>query len=127
MILAGAPNPAEVSNDHFAVIVTGIVAVLVALCTLGGIVLPLLIKARNAAAAANEQVSNNHVRADGTPINLRDEQDERHGQNVGVLVEIRRDVKAILQTLAVHGYRLDQHHDAIEELEHHTLDRRPER
>jgi len=123
--LADAPNPAEVSNDHFAVIVGALVAVFVALCTLGGVVLPLLIKARNEAAAANEQVSNNHVRADGTPINLREEQDERHGENVGVLVEIRKDVKAILQTLAVHGYRLDRHHDAIEDLEH-TLDRRPE-
>ncbi|TDW64752.1 hypothetical protein EDF51_11122 [Curtobacterium sp. PhB25] len=125
MILAGAPNPAEVSNDHFAVIVGGIVAVLVALCTLAGIVIPLLIRARNEAAAANEQVSNNHVKPDGTPINLREEQDERHGENASVLGEIRTDVKSIIQTLAVHGFRLDRHHDQIEDIER-TLDRRPE-
>lgn len=125
MILAAQPNPAEVSNDHFAIIVSALVAVFVALCTLGGIVLPLLIKARNAAAAANEQVSNNHVKPDGTPINLREEQDERHAENATVLTEIRRDVKSIVQTLAVHGYRLDRHHDEIERLEQ-TLDRRPE-
>ncbi len=120
-----SPNPATVSNDHFAIIVGGIVAVLVALCSLAAVVIPLLIRARNEAAAANEQVSNNHVREDGTPINLREEQDERHSQNSTVLVEIRKDVKSILQTLAVHGYRLDRHHDQIEDLEQ-SIDRRPD-
>ncbi|MET3449804.1 hypothetical protein [Curtobacterium sp. 1544] len=113
------------SNDHFVAIISGLVAVFVALCGLGGIVLPLLIKARNEARAANEQVSNNHVRPDGTPINLREEQDERHEANSTVLTEIRKDVKSVLETLAVHGYRLDRHHDDIERIEQ-TLDRRPE-
>ncbi|MDP4333237.1 hypothetical protein Q7F20_07620 [Curtobacterium sp. A7_M15] len=72
IVAATAPNPAEVSNDHFGIIVGGIVAVLVALCTLGGIVLPLLIKARNDAAVARDQTANNHE------SNLRDDMDGKH-------------------------------------------------
>jgi len=71
-IANGMPNPADVSNDHFAVIVGGIVTLLVALCTLAGIVIPLLTRARRDAAVARDQTANNH------DSNLRDDMDGKH-------------------------------------------------
>ena len=59
--------------------------VLVALVTaLGAILVALLNRTRQHAKAAREQVENNH------PKNLRDEQDERHGENVSRLDSLER-------------------------------------
>jgi hypothetical protein len=44
------PNPAQVSNDHFGIIVGGIVAVFVAICSAAAAIIPLLVKTKNAAA-----------------------------------------------------------------------------
>lgn len=71
-LAASEPNPAEVSNDHFAVIVGGIITVLVALISLAGIILPLLLRARKDAAVARDQTANNH------DSNLRDDMDGKH-------------------------------------------------
>jgi len=60
-------------------------AVLVALLATVGIYLGRLNgkvnRVRDDAAVTREHVANDHVAPDGTPINLRQEQDERHAAN----------------------------------------------
>lgn len=58
----------------------------------GSVTLPLLIKAQRDAAAAKEQVSNDHVDNDGNLINLRVEQDDRHNAVVELMVAKFEDV-----------------------------------
>lgn len=48
--------------------------------------LPLLIKAQRDAAAAKEQVSNDHIDEHGNPINMRVEQDVRHDAVVDLMI-----------------------------------------
>lgn len=59
-------------------------------------------------AATREQVENNHKKPDGTPINLREEQDDRHGEIVGLL----RDHGELLEE---HGKQLKKLADSDQE------------
>lgn len=69
---APAPNPAEVSNDHFVVIVGLISTFIVSFFAFAGVALPLLVRARKDAAIARDQTANNH------DSNLRDDMDGKH-------------------------------------------------
>src|SRR3990170_1329429 len=63
------------------------------------------------AAATRVQVENNH------PTNLREEADERHGENSGKLDTLLEDVGVIRRSLRRLWERSDKHNDAIHELE----------
>lgn len=55
------------------------------------------------AREANSQVSNSHVDEDGNPINLREEQDERHQVIVRQNRQILQKVTKVEQTQIIHG------------------------
>lgn len=70
-------------------------------------------RVRRDAAATREQVENNHKNPDGTPINLREEADERHGENRGLLFQILGSVNWLVSMALSNAGR-------ITELEEHT-------
>lgn len=65
--------------------------------------------------AVREQVQNGHVKPDGTPINLREEADERHEENatkldaaIELLESLQRKVVRLFDITAGHGSRLNE-------------------
>jgi hypothetical protein len=62
------------------------------------------------------EVKNDHK------TNLREEADTRHDENRATLVRIERKIGRILDTLAVHDFRIDQLDAEVE----NTRDRRPD-
>ncbi|QCQ16981.1 hypothetical protein [Microbacterium sp. RG1] len=93
--------------------------VLVAIVTAGGglavaivgAVLAPLVLARLRAIEA--QVANDHRHPDGTPINLRDDLDNKHDENRGILLTIQRDVAWLMRRQADTDDRLDGIEDTI--------------
>lgn len=77
----------------------------------GGVGVPMLMRRLN---AIREQVANDHKHADGTPINLRDDLDDKHDENRGILLTIQRDVMWIARQLADHDNRLDGIEDTLQ-------------
>lgn len=96
--------------------------VLVAIVTtLGLIVVTVLTnRTRQHAKATRTQVENNHVDAEGKPINLREESDERHAENSSMLAQLlkivtgmqgdirgmRRDIGRLADADAKHDERI---------------------
>lgn len=74
--------------------------------------------------AITDQVVNGHKREDGTPINLRDEQDDRHNENTNSLKEltdelpiIRNSLEKIWEVLQKYGTRLGIVEDTMSKAE----------
>jgi len=82
-----------VSDAVVVAIITTIGAVLVALL---GVQNVRIGRIRKDAAETREQVANNHKDEHGNPINLRDEQDERHAENA-------QKLDLIISTQEKHG------------------------
>lgn len=49
--------------------------------------------------AVNEQVSNNHVTPEGKPINLREENDERHKENSARFAKLEEGQSHLVETM----------------------------
>ncbi len=64
-----------------------------------------------------DQVINGHKKPDGTPINLREEQDERHIENQDVLKEIKDEIIKLRESVSRIWQKLDKHTDEIHDLE----------
>jgi hypothetical protein len=88
----------------------------------GGIILGVLYAIVKLRALASDlgivkhEVKNNH------DTNLREEADDRHDENRATLVRIERKVGSILDTLAVHEFRIGRLDDEVE----NTRDRKPD-
>ena len=63
-----------------------IVAVVGAVGTLGAALLPPLIRTQRDAAETRDHVANNHIKPDGSAINLREEQDDRHHELKNLII-----------------------------------------
>lgn len=74
----------------------------------GGVVVPVLLKRVN---AIRDQVANDHRNPDGTPLNLRDDLDEKHSENHGILLAIQRDVAWLMRRVAATDDRVDHLED----------------
>lgn len=53
----------------------------------GAAVLPLLVRAQKDAAVAREQVANDHIDAQGNPINLRVDVDDKHNELIALVTD----------------------------------------
>lgn len=84
------------SDQLLVAIITGLVAIIVALVTVG---LPMLTSARKHAKQANEQVTNNHK------TNLRDEQDARHNANTSRLGALEAGQRQLVRAVG----RIEDH------------------
>lgn len=76
-----------------------------------------LVELRKDLGVVKHEVKNNHT------TNLREEADDRHGQNYRALARIEQKVDDMAVLVGVHSYRLNQIDDDLER----TRDRRPER
>ncbi|MGW8350826.1 hypothetical protein ACWGKB_20765 [Bacillus velezensis] len=84
-------------------------------------------KVKKDAAAAREQVENNHRHPDGTVINLREENDSRHAETKGWIDELRGLLTGEIRTLRrdVGGIRQELRDDRRANHESiHALDQR---
>lgn len=72
-----------------------LIALIAAMAAMYAATLPLLISTRKHARQANYQVTNNHEK------NLRDENDERHHENVSRLTRLEQLVEAIFDHLGL--------------------------
>lgn len=103
-------------SDEVAVaLITAIGAVIVALLSIQNVRIGRI---RKDAAETREQVSNNHVDADGNPINLREESDERHAENGQKLDTIIATQKEHGEAIAALQTADEDHDDRIERIEH---------
>lgn len=76
----------------------------------------VLAEMRQDLGVVKHEVKNNHS------TNLREEADERHDENKGLLESIDKKVADILRVLGEHGYRIGELETEVE----NTRDRRPE-
>ena len=67
--------------------------------------------------AIKYQVENNHLDENGNPINLREEADERHGENSSKLDTILEEIKSLRGSVKRLWARDTKHTDDIHELQ----------
>jgi hypothetical protein len=106
-----------------------ITQILITAGVIGAATLPLLIKTQRDAAVAREQVANDHIDTEGKQINLRVEQDERHGAVVDLVTEkfddltkhfnvqfdgVRSDIRGIRSDVGRNTNRIQRTSDKLE-------------
>lgn len=117
-------------TDTEAQIATALIAALASiLVTAIPVLAAVLSKLTGRVAAVQAQVANDHKNPDGTPLNLRDDLDEKHGENHGILLAIQRDVAWLMRRQAATDDRVDVLEDTTGELrrrngQQHPLTRR---
>jgi len=107
-----------------------ITQILITAGVIGAATLPLLIKTQKDAAVAKEQLANDHLDKEGQQINLRVEQDERHGAVVDLVTEkfedltkhfnvqfdgVRSDIRGIRSDVGRNTNRIQKTSDKLEE------------
>lgn len=114
-------------SDPVAVAIVGGLAIVLAAAVpvLGATMAKLLGRVK----AVQQQVANDHTNPDGSPLNLRDDLDEKHGENHGILLAIQRDVAWLMRRQAATDDRVDVLEDTTGELrrrngQQHPLTRR---
>lgn len=96
------------SDTVAAAAITALGAVIVAAVS---ILAPLLTKLIGRVKDVQAQVANDHKNPDGTPLNLRDDLDEKHTENHGILLAIQRDVAWLMRRVAATDDRVDHLED----------------
>jgi hypothetical protein len=66
------------------------------LAVVGAAVLPSVLGTRKDAAEVREQVQNAHMKPDGTPLNLRDDLDDKHNLTSGALKHLTALVEGVI-------------------------------
>lgn len=96
------------------------VALIVTLGSVLATAIPALIavlaKLHGSVKAVQEQVANEHINPDGSPLKLRDDLDEKHDEQHGILLAIQRDVAWIMRRQAATDDRVDQLEETTGEL-----------
>ena len=89
-------------------LITATASVAVAVLTLLGVALPVLVKMRRQIGEVKEQVANDHRKEDGSPLNLRDDIDGKHDFNAGILIKLQRDVAWIMRQIVTLRTEFDE-------------------
>lgn len=103
------------SDSVATALISALAAVLVALLSVQNVRLGRI---RRDAAETREQVANNHVDEHGKPINLREENDERHAENAQKLDQIIETQKEHGDAIAALQVTDEEHDERIEQIEH---------
>ncbi len=88
--------------DHFTIIVWGLAIVIAALVAAVPAILTLQRKVSRVERNSHElrdQVGNDHRHPDGTPILMRQENDERHAAVMGKLAAMEQNLNGITRTI----------------------------
>lgn len=83
---------------------------LVAAAVVTAIIAPIILRRLK---AIQEQVANDHKKADGAPLNLRDDLDGKHDENRSILLTLQRDVAWIMRRVAEQDDRIDDVEDTL--------------
>lgn len=93
------------------------------IASLSVVAVALIARNNSSTKAIRSQVENNHFDSEGKPINMREENDERHGENHRMLTLILSRFDGVESILKSHTGTLTDHSRWIHELETSTLTR----
>ena len=93
IVWAGAAN----DGDGNPLIETPGAVIIGLLATVGSLGSAAIAKLGPAVSAIKENVQNDHKKADGTPLFLRDDLDDKHDMLISALMELRRDIGGLRQ------------------------------